>query len=127
MPFARATGIGSTAACADHSKSVCRRHSSTICSPVMVSEVLVIGTRCYPNRVCLTTGQVDPVGSGGLDFAPCPPPSTFASLKLIGILLLRDNRPASGAMVAIRPPCRVTGLAHPQVIANGILNCAQLW
>src|SRR6266436_65612 len=42
MPFARATGIGSTAACADHSKSVCRRQSSTISSPVIVSEVVVI-------------------------------------------------------------------------------------
>src|SRR5215510_5756175 len=42
MPFARATGIGSTAAWADHSKRVWRRQSSTICSPVIVSAVVVI-------------------------------------------------------------------------------------
>src|SRR6266404_4929430 len=55
MPFARATGIGSTAACADHSNSVCRRQSSTISSPVIVSEVVVIGMRCYPKRKNFTT------------------------------------------------------------------------
>src|SRR6185503_3839584 len=42
MPFARATGIGSTAAWADHSKRVWRRQVSTICSPVIGSAVVVI-------------------------------------------------------------------------------------
>src|SRR5581483_6852229 len=36
MPFARATGIGSTFACADHSKSVCFFDSATISSPLIV-------------------------------------------------------------------------------------------
>src|SRR6266850_7679633 len=48
MPFARATGIGSTAACADHSKSVCRRQRSTISSPVMVSVMVVMETVMLP-------------------------------------------------------------------------------
>src|SRR5687767_7124041 len=46
MPFAPATGIGSTADWADHSNSVCRRHSSTISSPdicSLFSAVVVIG------------------------------------------------------------------------------------
>src|SRR6185503_13436548 len=50
MPLERATGIGSTAAWADHSKSVWWRQSSTISSPVIVSAVVVIGSRCYPDR-----------------------------------------------------------------------------
>ena len=36
MPFARATGIGSTFDCADHSKSVCFFDSATISSPLIV-------------------------------------------------------------------------------------------
>src|SRR5581483_10276407 len=41
MPFARATGIGSTFACADHSKSVCFFESATISSPLIVASVSV--------------------------------------------------------------------------------------
>src|SRR5215831_8101767 len=36
MPFDRATGIGSTLDCADHSKSVCFFDSTIISSPVIV-------------------------------------------------------------------------------------------
>src|SRR5260370_33906886 len=44
MPLARATGIGSTFDCADHSYSVCLRARSTISLPVMedVSAIVVI-------------------------------------------------------------------------------------
>src|SRR6266545_3811572 len=64
MPLARATGIGSTADCADHSKSVCRRQRSTISSPVMASAMVVIGPRCYPNRKGFTTGNKATGGTG---------------------------------------------------------------
>src|SRR5207302_6814367 len=57
MPLARATGIGSTAAWADHSKSVCRRQSSTISSPVMVSVVTVMDRDAIRNGSGLTMTQ----------------------------------------------------------------------
>src|SRR5687767_10018224 len=41
MPFARATGIGSTFDCADHSKSVCFFDSAIISSPVILVSVSV--------------------------------------------------------------------------------------
>src|SRR5438045_2442214 len=41
MPLARATGIGSTFDCADHSKSVCFFDSAIISSPLMVASVSV--------------------------------------------------------------------------------------
>src|SRR6185436_14404154 len=40
IPFARAMGMGSTAAWADHSNIVCRRQSSIISSPVIASIVV---------------------------------------------------------------------------------------
>src|SRR6266850_1004645 len=59
MPFARATGMGSTAAWADHSKSVCRRQSSTISSPLIVSVVVVIFSRTdIPVCLCVLTSEV---------------------------------------------------------------------
>ena len=42
-PLARATGIGSTAPCADHSKMVCFFDSATISSPVMVAGAWLVG------------------------------------------------------------------------------------
>src|SRR3982751_6101191 len=41
MPFARATGIGSTFDCADHSKSVCFFDSAIISSPLIVASISV--------------------------------------------------------------------------------------
>src|SRR4029078_7855106 len=41
MPLARATGIGSTFDCADHSKSVCFFDSAIISSPLIVASVSV--------------------------------------------------------------------------------------
>src|SRR5581483_6740458 len=41
MPCARATGIGSTFDCADHSKSVCFFDSAIISSPLIVVSVSV--------------------------------------------------------------------------------------
>src|ERR1035441_8300539 len=46
MPFARATGMGSTFDCADHSNSVCFLVRSTISWPVMVGTVVTVVIRC---------------------------------------------------------------------------------
>ena len=43
-PLARATGIGSKAPCADHSKIVCFFDSATISSPDMLTVCSVSGT-----------------------------------------------------------------------------------
>src|SRR5579864_1877294 len=56
MPLARATGIGSTLDCADHSYSVCLRQRSTISCPVIagLATVVVIAklpVSKIPNRV----------------------------------------------------------------------------
>src|ERR1700687_4088626 len=48
MPWARATGMGSTAACAAHSKSVCFLDSAIISSPVIVIKALAAGP--HPRR-----------------------------------------------------------------------------
>src|SRR5271157_5719313 len=45
MPFARATGIGSTLDCADHSNSVCFLVRSTISLPVIVGDVVAVVIR----------------------------------------------------------------------------------
>src|SRR5215510_6394775 len=42
MPFARATGIGSTFDCAVHSKSVCFFDSAIISSPLIVDKVSTV-------------------------------------------------------------------------------------
>src|SRR6266446_5463196 len=42
MPFARATGMGSTLDCADHSKSVCFLVRSTISWPVIVGVAIAV-------------------------------------------------------------------------------------
>src|SRR6202049_501843 len=61
MPLARATGIGSTFDCADHSYSVCLRARSTISLPVMedVAAIVVMsilfGNLCDPHPVKLTS------------------------------------------------------------------------
>src|ERR1700674_1151517 len=47
MPFARATGMGSTLDCADHSNSVCFFVRSTISWPVMVG--LAVAVVIYEN------------------------------------------------------------------------------
>src|SRR5436853_640459 len=47
MPFARATGIGSTFDCADHSKSVCFFDSAIISSPLIVASISVA---MHPSR-----------------------------------------------------------------------------
>src|SRR5688500_10329566 len=41
-PFARATGIGSTAFCADHSKIVCRFDSATMSAPVIGPVIVLV-------------------------------------------------------------------------------------
>src|SRR5437762_1538157 len=43
MPLARATGIGSTFDCADHSKSVCFFDSAIISSPLIVRGSVSVG------------------------------------------------------------------------------------
>src|ERR1039457_2275572 len=45
MPLARATGIGSTLDCADHSNSVCFLVRSTISWPVMAGTVVTVVIR----------------------------------------------------------------------------------
>src|SRR5262244_3593945 len=51
MPLARATGMGSTLDCADHSKSVCFLVRSTISCPVIVGKAVVVVVMSGPNRI----------------------------------------------------------------------------
>src|SRR5262249_1151712 len=51
MPVARATGMGSTLDCADHSKSVCFLVRSTISCPVIVGKAVVVVVMSGPNQI----------------------------------------------------------------------------
>src|SRR5262245_24590137 len=51
MPLARATGMGSTLDCADHSKSVCFLVRSTISCPVIVGKAVVVVVMSGPNQI----------------------------------------------------------------------------
>src|SRR4029077_21018224 len=56
MPLARATGMGSTLDCADHSNSVCFFVRSTISWPVMVG--LAVAVVIYRNSSCFSTSEL---------------------------------------------------------------------
>src|SRR4029079_1259698 len=56
MPFALATGMGSTFDCADHSNSVCLRARATISSPVIAVCVSVAAITPFPRPGAVTDG-----------------------------------------------------------------------
>src|SRR5208282_1818903 len=57
MPLARATGMGSTFDCADHSNSVCFLVRSTISWPVMVGFVIAVVIVPLSNFLFTTESQ----------------------------------------------------------------------
>src|SRR6266404_6229802 len=112
MPFARATGIGSTAACADHSNSVCRRQSSPISSPVngleslaMFLAVVGIVRECYSNTKPLTTSVRTQNSGDRRKHIPFEQKKTFAKLRPLfafSIDQFLDQRPFKAVIVKVK-------------------------
>src|SRR2546423_1633817 len=110
MPFARATGIGSTAAWADHSKSVWRRQSSTICSPDRLAVVVLM------MRGMLTkSGVIDNVSFG---LCVCAPLHEYSSRMNESTELSRERIQATERL--IRPHIRRTPILKVDGVDFGL-------
>src|SRR5688572_25889011 len=92
-PFERAIGIGSTCDCADHSKNVCRLHSSTI-SALLIVPFSVVVTCGHLSRKCVQAEHTTSAAAAACLLYNGPLSSADPRLSIVAARLERLTDPS---------------------------------